>query len=233
MGTELCSDFFPETRFCSRAHDRVWSWGCGGCGVRGSNGEQETVHTTEKLDRLSAEWAAGLWRPALLWDPERRMEECGRRHKRLRRGFLCVFPVCLMWSSGPGPVSCVWWVPGPGPRHKDSTPQETTNVSNRPGSRYTHQDSFTGFYIHTHTHRLRASKFTRQSSWEAELLDSFLCTQGPMFLSFVHRVLCVQGSMSTCSFLWQGSRSPGPASRAIGLGFWPHTVGWLLCGNRR
>lgn len=72
-------------------------------------------------------------------------------HEELRHGFLCVFPVCLMCSSGPGPVSCVWWVPGPGPQHKDNTPWEPTNISGRSSSCWMHQDSFKGFSLYIHT----------------------------------------------------------------------------------
>ena len=89
MSGELCPDFCPlKNRLCSRACGRVWSggmwrmWGEGGRTVK-------TVHAAEKLDRLSAECAAGLWRLALLW--ESRMEECASR----AQGVETRFPVCI------------------------------------------------------------------------------------------------------------------------------------------
>lgn len=88
-------------------------------------------------------------------------------HEELRHGFLCVFPVCLMCSSGPGPVSCVWWVPGPGPQHKDNTPWEPTNISGRSSSCCMHQDSFKGFSLYIQTHS--GTKFTKYSSWGEEI----------------------------------------------------------------
>jgi len=39
------------------------------------NGLEDKAHTAEKLDRLSAECAAGLWHPALLCDLEERSAE--------------------------------------------------------------------------------------------------------------------------------------------------------------
>lgn len=73
--------------------------GCGGCGVRGWESKQDTVHAAEKLDRLSAESAAGPlqavgagWRGMWLV------------HKGLRHGFLCVFPVCQLRGQSVFPV---------------------------------------------------------------------------------------------------------------------------------
>lgn len=89
------SDSCPlKTRSCSRAHCGSESGvgGCGGCG--GPEGERETVHTAEKLDRLSAECAAGFWRPALLWDVEER--SAGWRSVRaVHEGVETRFPVCI------------------------------------------------------------------------------------------------------------------------------------------
>lgn len=122
---ELCPDpCLLKSRFGSRAACSGSESGgvyteVGG-GVVELEGGWETVHTAEKWDRLSAECAEGLWRSALPWDLEERSER--DVHGGLRHGFLCVFPVCLMCSSGPGPVSCVWWVPGPGFQHKDNPP---------------------------------------------------------------------------------------------------------------
>lgn len=62
--------------------------------MRGLEGERQTVHTAKKLDRLSAECAAGLWRPALLWDLEERSaaaEECVSG----AHGVETRFPVCI------------------------------------------------------------------------------------------------------------------------------------------
>lgn len=51
-------------------------------------GLQQTAHTAEKLDRLSAECAAGLWRAG---GEECRMEECASLARRIETWF----PVCI------------------------------------------------------------------------------------------------------------------------------------------
>lgn len=58
-------------------------------------------------------------------------------------------------GEGAGPVSCVWWVPGQGPpTRRQLTLQWPANVSNRrPGSRFTHQDTFTDFCVQKFTKR--------------------------------------------------------------------------------
>lgn len=140
--------------------------------------------------------SSGIWRRGV---QERRSVRAV--HKRLRHGFLCVFPVCLMWSSGPGPVSCVWWVPGPGPRHKDNTPWESTNVSNRPGSRYTHQDSFTGFHI-----QAQSPKVYKMSLFRGRAFSVSLCRT----LSYRWWAdLCLEGSIQLGVLLYINTRNCG------------------------
>lgn len=147
--------------------------------LRGEEGlvllKEMAAHSAEKLDRSSAEFAARFWHPdpffSTMW--RKGVQDGGvweQSGARVRHDFLCVFPVCLMCSSGPGHVSCVWWVPGPRSLTKRQLSMKTLTWQ---AEQLLHAS---GEFHYKHKQTPRVTQFTKWSSWGAEtsLTPSYL-----------------------------------------------------------